>query len=269
MPKLRSICRNIRSKNAGPFWITVDLFFEDRHSFDRYAESPAIDCAAIGALFHVDPAMVKRFAIPDLNIVKLSFPRARPQGGKLERDMHGGQQYVRLLDIDVHPGASDPAAFETALAGCTLGDDPDRPGAAGVANSLHHEFTIEIDPDDIDFMGHVNNANYLKWVQAAVIDHWRRFAPEAALAAYQWIAVKHDITYRKPAYLSDALVAVVVLDRLQGARAFYSTVIKRGEETLADVRSSWCCIDPLTHRPVRLQEDIVEIFFGADAAGAP
>ena len=101
MPKLRSVCRHVRSKNAGPYWITVDLFFKDNASFRSHANADAISCASIGALFNVDPAMVKRFVISDLSIVKLSFPRHQPQGGKLERDMHGGQQYVRMLDLDV------------------------------------------------------------------------------------------------------------------------------------------------------------------------
>lgn len=101
MPKLREVCRHVRSKNAGPYWITIDLFFADRDMFDRHAESAAIGNAAIGALLGVDGAQVKRFAIPELDVVKLSYPRPSPQGGAVERDMHGGQQYVRLLDVEV------------------------------------------------------------------------------------------------------------------------------------------------------------------------
>lgn len=99
MPELRHVCSHVRSKNAGPFWITLDLWFPDAASFERHAHAPALQPAAIGALFGVDPALVKHFAIPALRVVKLSYPRARPQGGAFERDMHGGQQYVRLLDV--------------------------------------------------------------------------------------------------------------------------------------------------------------------------
>jgi uncharacterized protein DUF4387 len=101
MPKVSEICRQVRSKNAGPFWITLDLFFRDQASFDRYAEAPQFQPAAIGSRFEVDPGLVKRFVIPDLLALKLSYPRRRPQGGALERDMHGGQQYVRVLDMEV------------------------------------------------------------------------------------------------------------------------------------------------------------------------
>lgn len=101
MPKLSEVCRHVRSKNAGPFWITLDLSFRDRETFDRYAESKVLQAPAIAALFDVDVNLVKRFAIDDLMVLKISYPRQRPQGGAVERDMHGGQQYVRLLDLEL------------------------------------------------------------------------------------------------------------------------------------------------------------------------
>ena len=60
-------------------------------------------------------------------------------------------------------------------------------------------FPIKVLPDDIDFMGHVNNARYLNWVQEAVLAHWRKLAPAEEIASKAWVALKHEITYRKPA----------------------------------------------------------------------
>jgi hypothetical protein len=101
MPRVSEVCRQVRSKNAGPFWITLDLFFRDRESFDRHVDAPPLQPAAIASLFDVDATLVKRFVIPDLLVLKVSYPRRQPQGGALERDMHGGQQYVRVLDVEV------------------------------------------------------------------------------------------------------------------------------------------------------------------------
>ena len=101
MPKVRDVCRHVRSKNAGPFWITLDLSFPDREAFERHAKSCAFQPDAVARLYDVEPGMVKVFLLPDLRVVKISYPRQRPQGGMLERDMHGGQQYVALLDIDL------------------------------------------------------------------------------------------------------------------------------------------------------------------------
>lgn len=101
MPKLAEVCRDVRSKNAGPFWITVDLFFQDKRAFEAYAAAPELSVEAVAPIFGVAPSAMKRFALSDLDVVKFSFPRAAPQGGRLERDMHGGQQYVPLLQVDL------------------------------------------------------------------------------------------------------------------------------------------------------------------------
>jgi acyl-CoA thioester hydrolase len=130
-----------------------------------------------------------------------------------------------------------------------------------VNNAVPHTYAIPIELADIDFMGHVNNASYLKWVQDAVIDHWRSLAPPDAIAQHLWVALKHEITYRRPTFLGDDVIATVLLEKVQGARAFYETIIRRGEEVLAEVRSSWCCVDAQTLRPARLAREIIERFF--------
>lgn len=137
-----------------------------------------------------------------------------------------------------------------------------------MGSAAPYRFTIPIEPADIDFMGHVNNASYLKWVQDAVIAHWRSIAPPEAVAEHLWVALKHEITYRRPAFLGDQVVATVLLERVQGARAFYETIIRRGEEILAEVHSSWCCVDAQTLRPARLARDIVDRFLPKSEAEA-
>jgi acyl-CoA thioester hydrolase len=132
-----------------------------------------------------------------------------------------------------------------------------------------HNFCIGIDPADIDFMGHVNNATYLKWVQAAVISHWEFIAPPEVVATHLWIAVKHEITYRKPAFLHDQLIASAVLERVQRESAFYQTMIRRGDEILAEVNSRWCCVDSISFRPVRVANEIVRLFFDTSSESEP
>lgn len=123
-----------------------------------------------------------------------------------------------------------------------------------------HKHVLAIVPEDIDFMGHVNNAVYLKWVQEAVIAYWQKVAPTDAVAQHLWVALKHEITYRRPAFLEDRIVASVVAEGVQGARAFFSTLITRGEDVLAEVKSSWCCLDAASMRPARLARDVVRRF---------
>ncbi len=131
-------------------------------------------------------------------------------------------------------------------------------------SAIPFAFPIRIVPADIDFMGHVNNARYLGWVQDAVLAHWNKLAPADAVASRLWVALKHEITYRRPAFLEDDVIASAVLEKIHGARAFYHTVIARGGEVLAEVSSSWCCVDADTLRPARIGEEVSRFFFPAD-----
>lgn len=101
MPTLNDVCRYVRSKNAGPFWVTVDLFFDSAESYARYKDSPGLSNEAFGQLYDLDPSQVKRFAVDDLAVVKISYPRQKPQGWIGERDMHSGQQCMQLLDLEL------------------------------------------------------------------------------------------------------------------------------------------------------------------------
>ncbi|WJS97781.1 acyl-CoA thioesterase [Novosphingobium humi] len=126
--------------------------------------------------------------------------------------------------------------------------------------SSPHRFPIKIAPGDIDFMGHVNNAVYLTWVQAAVIDYWRSVAPQDAVAQHLWVALKHEITFLKPTFLGDTVFAEVIAEKAQGARTFFKTMIMRGEVLVTEVQSIWCCLDAATRRPARLAKEVLTRF---------
>ena len=101
MAKVRDVCRHVRSKNAGPFWVTIDLFFDGPETFRRYSQCEALGPELFKALYGADPTLVKRMPVESLSMVKISYPRVSPQGGIVERDMHCGQQFVRLLDVEI------------------------------------------------------------------------------------------------------------------------------------------------------------------------
>jgi acyl-CoA thioester hydrolase len=124
--------------------------------------------------------------------------------------------------------------------------------------AFHHP--IGIHAEDIDHMGHVNNSVYLKWVQEAVVGYWEKVAPPDAVANHLWIALSHEIRYRRPTFLDDLVIADVIADRVNGARAFFTTVIKRGEEVVAEVKSVWCCLDSASRKPARLARDVAARF---------
>jgi hypothetical protein len=93
----------VRSKNAGPFWITFDIFLRSDQDYERVAGPGVITPDAIGDAYAVDPATVLIFRIPSLRVVKISFPRPVPQGSFYDRDMHSGQQHIPLSELVIAP----------------------------------------------------------------------------------------------------------------------------------------------------------------------
>ena len=97
--RLRDVTRYVRSKNAGPFWVTIDIFFDGPESYSRHRGDAAISPSSLASVLGVSAAQMRRFDIDALHAIKVSYPRSQPQGGIVERDMHSGQQYVPLLDV--------------------------------------------------------------------------------------------------------------------------------------------------------------------------
>jgi hypothetical protein len=81
--------------------VTIDLFFDDPERFNRYHRHPAIQAEAIARLYETPAHLVSIYPVETLHMVKISFPRASPQGGVVERDLHSGQLYVDLLNIEL------------------------------------------------------------------------------------------------------------------------------------------------------------------------
>lgn len=89
----------VRSKNAGPFWVTIDVFCGDAKAFKKINTELATETVA--ALFNQPVKAIKRFEIADLNVVKFSLPRPIIQGDRFDRDMHGAQWAVLLAEYDM------------------------------------------------------------------------------------------------------------------------------------------------------------------------
>jgi hypothetical protein len=100
-PTLRELARMVRSKNAGPFVVTVDLFFDSAAPCRRVLESDLLDTGRIGALYGVEPDAVAVHHVPHANAVKITLPRPLAAGDVGDRDVAGGQQFARLLDLPV------------------------------------------------------------------------------------------------------------------------------------------------------------------------
>lgn len=100
MAELGEIVEKVRSKNAGPFWLTVDVFCGTPEAFDRVANGLSTD--RVAKAFGTDPTEMKRFDIPSLNVVKFSLPRPAVQGTRFDRDMHGASYAALVSELTIN-----------------------------------------------------------------------------------------------------------------------------------------------------------------------
>ena len=99
MPEIRDIAQKVRSKNAGPFWVTIDIFCGTHEAYTHIRDG--LQASAAAAALGVPTQELKRFDIADLNVIKLSAPRPSVQGTRADRDMHGAGWAVLIAELQI------------------------------------------------------------------------------------------------------------------------------------------------------------------------
>ena len=113
------------------------------------------------------------------------------------------------------------------------------------------EMAIDVEPADIDELGHVNNVVYVRWVQDIAVAHWRAAASRDDREKLLWIVVRHEIDYRQAARLGDGILARTWVGAATRIRFERHTELLRASDgcLLAKARTVWCPIDALTGKP--------------------
>lgn len=99
MDRINDIAEKVRSKNAGPFWLTIDIFCGSTEAFAQITQR--LDTAQVAKLYGAETQLIKRFDIADLNVVKISLPRPATQGSIHDRDMHGASWASLLAEMSI------------------------------------------------------------------------------------------------------------------------------------------------------------------------
>ena len=124
--------------------------------------------------------------------------------------------------------------------------------------------TITAAPEDIDELGHVNNAVWVKWIQDVATAHWLAVAPRAHVDAYLWVVTRHEIDYRGSVLPGELVTATTwVADAPRGAR-FDRLMEFHGADGKLKVaaRTTWAMIDRATGRIMRVPKEVAEPFLG-------
>jgi len=99
--RLRDAARVLRSKNAGPLTVTLDLMFETRENFERAVQSPALSAAALARAYRIPAEDVRVIPVPLALAIKVVLPRPIVAGSPGDTDVYGAQQHRPLMEIEL------------------------------------------------------------------------------------------------------------------------------------------------------------------------
>ena len=121
---------------------------------------------------------------------------------------------------------------------------------------------FEPTPADIDENNHVNNVVYLRWAQDIGVAHWQSLAPPEAQATWAWVALRHEIDYRRALLPGETAHARTwTSDAAEGARfTRYIRIDAADGAMCAQVQTVWVLIEQATGKPKRVPPWMVEQF---------
>jgi acyl-CoA thioester hydrolase len=122
--------------------------------------------------------------------------------------------------------------------------------------------TITATPADIDELGHVNNAAWVRWMQDVAVAHWSAIAPAEHVAAYIWVVTRHEIDYRGNVSAGETVTAATwVEDPPKGAR-FDRMMRFTGADgrVKVEARTTWALLDRTSGRLLRVPTEVAANF---------
>ncbi len=125
-------------------------------------------------------------------------------------------------------------------------------------------FSIEITPEpaDIDELGHVNNAVWVRWLQDVATAHWLAAADPAHVAAYLWVVIRHEVDYLGNVTAGEPVTARTWVGEAPRGARFDRHVEFTGPDGRVRVRAktTWAIVDRASGRIVRVPPEVAARF---------
>ena len=128
-------------------------------------------------------------------------------------------------------------------------------------------FTLSItaQPEDIDELGHVNNAVWVQWVQRIALAHWYKVASPADQAAYFWVITRHEIDYRGNVRAGETVTGETWVPAPPKGARFDRHVRFTGADGKVKVEAvtTWALIDKASGRLLRVRPEMAAAFLSS------
>jgi acyl-CoA thioester hydrolase len=127
-------------------------------------------------------------------------------------------------------------------------------------------FELSITPvsADIDELGHVNNAVWVRWLQDIATAHWQAVAAPEHVEAYIWVVVRHEIDYLGNVGPGETVTARTWIEEPPRGAKFDRHVSFSGSDEKVKVRAktTWAIVDRASGRVLRVPKEVAAPFLG-------
>ncbi|CAM2893988.1 acyl-CoA thioesterase [Chryseobacterium flavum] len=123
---------------------------------------------------------------------------------------------------------------------------------------LVYQKEIRVTEEHIDQNGHVNNVQYVHWVEEIAAEHWNLLKQRTEYINDAWMLLDHHIQYKKQAYLNDSITVKTYPGFPEGAKQPRKVEFYCNNELLVDSSTLWVLFDPGTKKIKRLGSNWLE-----------
>ena len=114
---------------------------------------------------------------------------------------------------------------------------------------------------DIDELGHVNIAVWVRWVQELAVRHWAAIASPEHQAAFVWVVIRHEIDYRGNLRVGETVAGETWVGAPKGARFDrHVRFVDAGGRVLVEAVTTWALLDRASGRLQRVRPAIAAPF---------
>ena len=120
-------------------------------------------------------------------------------------------------------------------------------------------------PEDIDELGHVNNAVWVRWIQDMATAHWSATAAREHVDAFIWVVTRHEIDYRGNVALGETVTGRTWIEKPPRGATFDRRVefVNDAGKVIVSANTTWAMLDRATGRLMRVPMEFAAPFLGS------
>jgi acyl-CoA thioester hydrolase len=117
-------------------------------------------------------------------------------------------------------------------------------------------------PADIDELGHVNNAVWVRWIQDMATSHWTATAAPEHVDAYIWVVTRHEIDYRGNVALGESVTGRTWIEKPPRGATFDRRVefVNAAGKVIVSANTTWAMLDRASGRLMRVPAEVAAPF---------